>query len=492
MTRRGALVIAVSLAMWPAGGAAQNYRARVDAGAQAVSFRGLLNDSIPVALAVPAPSGGLQTPDGFAVRCGSAYCYFMRPGPELRGMPVTTSGSLVLWGLGVQGLAFHTTARLVADVGPDKVWPGTVPSFQLLEGYLEYQRSMVIARVGRQLVNTRLEPIGFDGGLLKVRWNKAALDFTGYSGWGLAQASALSVTSPALNPLDEWRPRNRQIVAGAEGAWQYRTIDARAEYRREVDPDNHYFVSERTALSLGTRVGPVRASGGVDYNIAEDVLGNADLSLTYVQPRYSVTGAVRRYQPYFSLWTLWGAFSPVPYNAVNAAAEVRATRWLSLRARGERYRYENAGISTAIVSDLRDYGWRASGGATATLSAKWTIDGEASLEYGPGASGQFADGSVTYALNEATSFDVYGGSMARPLEFRYYDATSRWIGARAARRLSTQQRVWADVAFVDDARDRPDAGASSLSQFRLRAGLSLAFGSQADRAPLPPARRTGE
>ena len=466
MTRRHALVAAGMLVMWPAGSAAQNYRARVDAGVQAVSFRGLVNDSIPVAQAVSSPSGGLQTPDGYAVRCGATFCYYMRPGPALRGMPLTTSGSVVLWGLGLEGLAFHATGRLIADVGPDKVWPGTQPAVQLLEGYLEYQRSMIVARAGRQLVTTRLEPIGFDGGLLKVRFNQAAIDLTGYSGWGLAQASAIAVNSPALNPLDEWRPRSRQIVAGAEGSWAYRTFDVRAEYRREVDSDNHYFVSERTALSAGAGFGSLRASGGVDYNIAEDRLGNADLSLSYARPRYSVTGAVRRYQPYFSLWTLWGAFSPVPYNSVSASADMRATKWLSLRARGERYRYEAAGISTALVGELRDDGWRASGGATATLNAKWSIDGEGSVEYGPGASGRFADASVTYRPNEATSFDMYGGSMARPLELRYYDATSRWIGARASWEVASQWRGWTDLAYVDDSRDRPDAGASSQPQKR--------------------------
>ena len=492
MIRRSASVSIVMLALCASPGVAQNYRARVDAGVQAVSFRGLVNDSIPLSDATTSPSGGQQTPDGHAVRCGTEFCYYMRPGPELRGMPVTTSASLVLWGLGLQGLAFHGTARLVADVGPDKVWPGTQPAFQLMEGYFEYQRSAWTARAGRQLVSTRLEPIGFDGGFAKYRWDKAALDLSGYAGWGLAQASALTVTSPALNPLDEWRPRSRQIVAGAEGAWQYRTFDGRAEYRREVDPDNHKFVSERTALSASTRLGSMRVAGGVDYNIAEDRLGNADLSLTFARPRYSLAGTVRRYQPYFSLWTLWGAFSPVPYNSVSASADVRATQWLSLRVRGEGYRYADHGVSTALVPELRDDGWRASGGATATFGAKWTVDGEASLEYGPGASGQFADASVTYALSESTSFDVYGGSMARPLELRYYDATSRWIGLRANRRVGTQRRAWADVAYIDDARNRPDAGASSLAQFRMRAGISLAFGSQADRSPLPPAKRTGQ
>jgi len=160
---------------------AQDFRVRLDASAQTVSFRGLLSDSIPIADVVTGANGGFETPDGHAVRCGSAaYCFFFQPGPVLRAIPVATSASLVMWSLGVEGLSLHATGRLVGDLGPDKVWPGTVPSGQLIEGYLEYQRSAVVARAGRQLVVTRLEPVGFDGGWVRVRWDKASLDFTGY------------------------------------------------------------------------------------------------------------------------------------------------------------------------------------------------------------------------------------------------------------------------------------------------------------------------
>ena len=488
MTRRCVVIAASVLAAWSVPGAAQDYRVRIDARAQAVSFRGLVSDSIPASQVAPSASGGFETPDGNAVRCGAGdYCFFFRPGPVLRAVPVTTSASVTLWGLGVQGLSVRATGRLLADLGDD-VWPGTDPAAQLLEGYAEYQRPSLVARAGRQLISSRLEPMGFDGAWLRYRWEDASLDVTGYGGWGLGQAAALPVSSPALNPLDEWRPRDRQIVAGLEAAWLYRSVDVRAEYRREIDPQDRYVVSERTSLSLGAPVGPLQATGGFDYNVAEGQLGSADVRLTYVRPRFSVSGGARRYRPYFSLWTLWSAFSPVPYNGVNASAEVRATSRLSLRVRGERYRYESAEVSTALVPDLEDRGWRVSTGGVATLSPRWTLDANAGLERGPGASGRFADIAVAWVPNDVYAFDVHGGAVGRPLELRYYDATSRWIGARGERRLGAQHRVWADVSFVDDERDRPDASASSLGQVRLRSGVSVAFGSAADRLPLPPGR----
>lgn len=489
MSLSRALVAACALAASSSPALAQDYRVRLDARMQAVSFRGLVADSIPAADAVPASNGGLETPDGFAVRCGGgAFCHFFRPGPELRGVPASISASVALWGLGVQGLALHATGRIVGDLGGDDVWPGTEPAAQLIEGYLDYRWSRFIARAGRQLLTSRLEPMGIDGAWLQARIDRFSLELTGYGGWGLGQAAVVPASNPALNPLDEWRPRDRQIVAGVEAAWLYRGVDVRGEYRREIDPEDNSFVSERGGVSFHARARSFLATGGLDYNIAEAHLGNADLTVTYMRPRYSVSAGARRYRPYFSLWTLWGAFSPVPYSAVNASTEVRPTGWLSLRARGERYRYQDAEISTALVSEFTDRGWRMSSGATATPNARWMLDANYGVERGPGASARFADASVTFTPGAGLSFDVYGGGLARPLELRYYDATSRWLGARAEWQRSGQQRIWADVARVSDERDRPDAASSSLAQFRLRAGVSFAFGSGADRAPLPPAR----
>lgn len=483
-------VIVSALLLWPAAVTAQDYRVRLDAQGQSVWYRGLVSDSILASTAVPA-GAGFETPDGRAVRCtGGEYCFFMSPGPKLHGVPVTTSASLVMWGLGVEGLSLRANGRLLGDLGPDDVWPGTNPSAQLIEGLLEYRRSGIVARAGRQLVSSRLEAIGFDGGWLRYRFDRASLELTGYGGWGLGQAAAVSPSNPALNPLDEWRPRNRQIVAGAEAAWLFRNIDLRGEYRREIDPEDDYFVSERAALSLGALANAFRLNGGFDYNIAEGHFGNSDIALTYLRPRFSVTGGARRYRPYFSLWTLWGAFSPVPYNAVNFAAQARASSWLSLNGRAERYSYEDAQISTGLVPHLTDDGWRARIGASATPNTRWIVDGNYGIEHGPGASSRSADLSVTFTPNEKFSLGAYGGALERPLELRYYDAKSRWVGGRAQWQPNEQRRVWTDFAMVGDDRNRPDGGGSSLDQFRVRAGISVAFGSGADRTPLPPARPT--
>jgi hypothetical protein len=468
---------------------AQSYRVRIDARAQQISFRGLEPDSIP-ASEVDSADGVAQSPEGRVVRCtGAAYCYFFRPGPEKKGIPVAASASIAMWGFGVEGLSVRASGRLIKDFGSDDPWPATEPAAQLIEGFAEYQRSAIIARAGRQLLSSRLEAMGFDGGWLRYRWSNLALELTGYGGWGLGQAAVVGPNNPALNPLDEFRPRDRQIVAGAEAAVLKRNVDLRAEYRREIDPEDHYFVSERAALSFVTNVrSSVRLNGGMDYNIAEGRMGSADVTTTYMARRFSISLGAKRYRPYFSLWTLWGAFSPVPYKAVNLSGQVRAREWLTLNARTERYAYDNADVSTALVRNLQDDGWRARVGASAKAGTRATFDASYGLEHGPGASSRSADAAVTFAATQTISLDVYGGSLARPLELRYYDARSKWIGGRVQWQPNAQRRVWSDISYVSDDRDRPDVAPSSLDQLRLRAGVSVAFGSAADRIPLPPAR----
>lgn len=491
-TRTALFLSAVLGALATGRAEAQGYRVRLDARGQAVSYRGLRADSIPIDQAVIGAGGGQESADGYALKCSTAsWCYYYRPGELQRSVPLSTTADLVLWGFGIRGLSLRASGRFITDAGDPGAWPGTEPNAQLLEGYLEYEAGWLALRGGRQLLYSRLQPMGFDGGWARARWAGSSLEFTGYGGWGLGQAAVVPISSPALNPLDEWRPIDRQMVAGAEVAWRPGPLDLRAEYRRESDPNADYLVSERASLSLNAQPSRFfRLTGGADYNIDYDELGSADLTLTYLGGKFTASGGGRRYQPYFNLWTLWGAFSPVPYNAVTASGSYQATRRFSVRARGEMYWYESAEASTGLA-EVDDQGWRGSLGATFTASPKWTFDGSWLLDQGPAAPSSSFDLSATFQASERLQLSGYGGRLYRPLEFRYYDATGTWVGARAAWTFADQMSLWGDGQYIKDDRERPDAAATNWDQLRLRGGVTVIFGSNADRrAPLPPARRS--
>jgi hypothetical protein len=470
---------------------AQGYQVRLDARFQSVSFRGLEIDSILATSTVSGPNGGPETPDGYAVDCqpGDLYCTYFRAGPRRTGAPLVATADASAWGFGVRGLSAHATARVGTDLSADDAWPGIDPAVQLVTGYLQYAAERITARLGRQLVTSRLGLTGFDGGNVTWRLPKQRVDLSGFVGWGLARGVALPVNSPALNPLDAFQPQARQIVIGLEGGWTGTLGDARLFYQREVDPYFEKFVSERVALSGSARPGAGwTVAGGFDYDIAAGWWGSADLSVVYANRRTTASLEARRYRPHFDLWTIWGAFSPVPYRSLRGNVTVRAARPLQLHARGEVYRFDPAEASTPLVSYETD-GWRGELGATIEPARAWIVDGGITREFGPGASSATTGGSVTYSPTSGTRVSLYGSWLDRPLEFRFSESELRVWGADGGADLSDRVRLSFGAMHYDEQRHRPDAAAFDWSQWRITAGVIVLFARGADLENLPPAIR---
>lgn len=306
---RSALAVGLGLLIAaPAALPAQEFLVRLDAKAQGATYRGIRKDSIPASQVVTGPGGGPETPDGYDATCvtGQAVCYFYRAGDARRGGPFVTSADVSAWGFGLRGLSLHANARLGVDLGASDVWPGTDPAVQLLEGYAEYASERITGRLGRQAERSRLGYYGYDGARLAYRVPSAGLTAIGYGGLGLARGVALPVTSDALNPLDDFQPRQRQLLVGGALEWQGRLGDARFDYEREVDRDTRNFVSERVALSANFRpFSGWSLAGGADYDLARGWWGSGDLTLRYGHTRFGAAAGIRRYRPYFDLWTIW-------------------------------------------------------------------------------------------------------------------------------------------------------------------------------------------
>ena len=471
--------------------AAQGYRLRLDARAQAAAYRGVRADSVLFTDVVVGPTGGFQTSDGFFVHCdGGTRCFFFRPGPYLQGGPVVTSADLTLWGLGLNGLSLRVNARAGADLGETDAWPGTDPPIQLLEAYADYASRSVTGRLGRQLLVSRLGTIGFDGGRALVRAEQIGLEADGYVGYGLARATALPVSSSAINPLDDFQPRSRQLVAGGALGWAGRYGQARLEYQREVDRDSRQFGSERLALSGELRpFSRLNVTGGAEYDLANTWFGNADLSLRYTTSVVTALVGARQYRPHFDLWTIWGAFSPVPYHAVNASLWVHPIARLELRGRWEGYAYSPTETSTPLV-DVDDDGWRLGVGASYSPNSVWTLDAGYREEYGPGASSHGFEASVSAGPLAQLTLTAYGSTLDRPLEFRFEETGVDVLGLDAEWRSSERLRLALGGAHYREDRRRPDVSGIDWNQTRLHAGVTLFLGSGADHSRLPRALRT--
>lgn len=480
---------ALALSATPVEG--QGYRLRLDSRAQAAAYRGVRPDSVPVGDLVVAPTGGLQTPDGFFVRCpaGATHCFFFRPGPYRQGGPLITSADLTLWGVGVRGLSLRVNGRAGVDLGESEPWPGIDPPVQLLEAYAEYAPRRATLRLGRQLVTNRLGVIGVDGARGVVRTPRLGLEAEAYLGWGLARATALTVSSSALNPLDEFQPRRRQWVAGGALGWAGRYGRLRFDYQREVERESRQFGSERLALSGELRLhSRWSLTAGAEYDLAQTWFGNADLMVRYTTPWATAVVGARQYRPHFDLWTIWGAFSPVPYHAFTAQAWVRPIARLELRGRWERYAFSPSGAETPLVN-VDDDGWRFGVGASFRPNEFWSFDAGYREEYGPGASSHGFEGSIGAAPFPMLSVTAYVSTLDRPLEFRYEETGVDVFGLDAEWRASERVRLALGGAHYREDRRRPDAGGLDWNQTRLNARVTLLFGSNADHTPLPRAQR---
>ena len=492
MTSRAPGLLFPLLAMAPAL-AAQDFVLSLDARMQRVDYRGVEKDSIPLAQVVTGPSGGPQTPDGYAVTCvpGQVWCVFYRAGPVLLGAPLMTTADLSAWGFGVRGLSVHASARLGVNLGSAETWPGTAPAVQLLEGYAEYASERLTGRVGRLVERGRLGYEGFDGIRLAYRMPSVGLTAIGYGGFGLARGVALPVTSDALNPLDDFQPRLRQYLAGGALEWQGSSGDARLDYEREVDQDTRNWVSERVALSGSLRpVAGWSLTGGAEYDLARGWWGSADLTVTHSARKWGGSAGVRRYRPFFDLWTIWGVFSPLPYSAVTGSIWISPVSGLTLRGGGERYWYPDAEAETPLVDEETE-GWRWNIGGTYAISSTISVDAGYHTAFGPGASSKGLDAGLGVQLRPDISLTVEAGHLDRPLEFRAEDPALTWYGLTVDFRPNDRLRLGLGATRYDENRARPDASTIDWSQTRLRAAVSWLFGSSPDRLLPPGVRREG-
>ena len=478
--------LALATATTPA--AAQGFRASFDLRGQSVATRGWLLDSVPRTDVAPGVNGGLYSSSGFAVTCSSAtWCYYYAPGPRVQYAPMVFTTDVTAWGLGTSGLSAHLNFRMNANAG-DEPFAATEPAFQFWEGYLSYQHDWFAIIGGRQTFTSRLGFAGFDGGRATLRYRKLGLEATGYVGLGLARASSVGVNDPVTAPLGDFIPGERSLIGGLLVGLASGPVEARVQWQRQVDRSTDYLMSDFLSGSAVVRPLPRFAvAGGLDYDLAQGWVGSADAEVRYTAPRVSATAGYKRYVPRFDLWSIWPAFSPVPWNGVQGSVIFSPLRWLKLRGRIEWYEYEDTGAETALGS-AAPTGTLWAAGATVTALPRWTFDAGWMYDKNFGAAAAGGDVSVGWNPFDALVLRLYGAYSQRPLVYRYDDAYVGWAGLDVSMRATQQILVGASVVYVNDDQVRPDAAAFDWNQARISAWVTYVFSAGgADRLAVPDA-----
>ncbi|MDH4043780.1 MAG: hypothetical protein OEY20_04705 [Gemmatimonadota bacterium] len=481
---------------------AQGYRVELDARVQGVSYRGWQLDSIPIDQ-VQVQNGLLYTPGGIGVTClaGQAYCIFYRPGDKVQAYPFAATVDFALWNFGVRGLRFEGSGRLAVDgkAGPTTslstqesmgAWPGTKPPAQLIEAYLAYDGPWYALRGGRVANVSRFGYTAFDGAQVRFHEPKERIGVSARYGWALARGALVPWTDASLDPLDEYRPSTRDMLLGFDLDWNLPWLTGRVLYEREWASENSVTTVASELLGGDVALRPHRSvhlSGGLEYDMALGSVGNADGAITGMLPKGfgSVTLGARRYRPRFPLWSIWTAFSPVPYNAFYGQAAVHVLAKLDVRGRVEKYGYDETEAASALMTVETD-GWRYGLGATYRHSPQLnaTVDYQAGL--GVGAQAQTVDLGVNWRARDMLNLRISGAYVERALEFRYSNNTLWRFGLDADAKVRPGLRAFGGAWYLAEQRDRPDAAAFDWNQVRFHIGLRFGFGSAADRPTLPP------
>jgi hypothetical protein len=499
-----AVLGALALNAGPLG--AQSYRVELDARFQGLNYRGWQLDSIPIGSVVTESDGRLYTPDGIGVSCiaGRDYCLYYSEGPKIKAMPAVLTADFSVWNLGVRGLRIEGTGRVLTDFedGPvnnqtsgdvQPAWSAAQPSLQLMEAYLAYDQGWFSGRGGRLTSMSRFGYTGYDGAQVRIAEPQGRIGVTGRFGWALARGAVVPWTDATLDPLADYRPPKRDNIVGLDLDWHLPFVNGRVLYERQWYSDSGATMrsSELLGGDVTLRLHPsVSIAGGLDYDMAWGSVGNADGALTALLPKHfgNVTLGARRYRPRFPLWSIWSAFSPVPYNAFFGQVGIYPTPKVQVRGRLENYSYEDAGTSTALVQVESD-GWRYGLGGTYrhTSDLYVTFDYQAGL--GPGAQALTVDGSLFFRPVPVLGLRASGAYVERTLELRYDDAKVWQVGLDADATISKGLRAFGGAWYVNEKREREgvDAAGFDWNQMRFQLGLRYGFGSTADRASLPPA-----
>ena len=427
--------------------------------AQYIELRPLALDSVPFAETDSAWGAYRFTKSGVLARCivPSVPCTFFRSGGQQSLTAMMQDVDLTAWGLG-QGVSVHAElrARTAAGNGRD-LWPQATQHFDALAAYVELDRELGRARLGRQWISSALGVFNFDGAAVTVRPLRA-LTAQLYGGGALVEGLNRPVGADALSPVEDLPPTDGAYLIGAMAQLRPSGIGALGlQYQREIRRDRDGLYSERFAATGEAQLGWATWSGRLTRDIATGTYN--DLTASVRAPVGHGVGATltaRRYSPYFDLWTIWGAFSPIAYTEYEGEA-----RWANpsgtvlLGTSGGWRSYDDTFTGLATLP-LRHDGWRAGASATARVANTWTVVGDYHVNIGFGASGSDAALAVRWQQSDHVWLGLHGTAFQTIDEFQVGEGRVFGGGLEGAYQLTPQLRIVGDAyLFRHTAHDQP-------------------------------------
>lgn len=447
---------------------------------QYVEVRPLVVDSI---LEVDVPGDGLirPIPGGGAVRCvaGDPYCRYSRSDEPVYTVPMIHDISGTAWGF-AEGVRVYTRFIVRGEVaGQEGIWPRANDAFDLVLAFAEWNRRTVQVRAGRQWKVSGLGYYNYDGASVLVRPVRG-LQVEGYGGWSLARGLNEPRTSDALAAIESFAPNKRALIFGAGATYRPSARGAvTGLYQRELRTDRKGLYSERITLDGLFRTGRASLEGTFDADIPSRTVNDAKLRVrTSLPRRFAANAWVRHYEPFFELWTIWGAFTPVAFNEAGAGGSwSTADGAVRMDLSGSWRQYGDTHTSS-VFGSARSTGWRFVGSVAAELTPVLGLQ----ARYGSDASFGAAKSSGGLRLQRSLSRSGYVGvnleAFQTTLEFRVDEGTVLGFGADGGVELGARTRLSGGLMAYNH-RNGAESAETDWSQVRANVRFEWAVGPDA-------------
>jgi hypothetical protein len=373
------------------------------------------------------------------------------------------------WGFG-RGVRVYAHLRARTDLGgADEIWPRADDAFDALAAYVELERERFRVRVGRDWKTSGLGYYDYDGASVLLR-PAPGLTLEAYGGWSLMRGAEAPLTDDALAAIEPLAPDDRAVLLGAQ--LRVRPVAGLALaglYQREIRSDRLGLYSERAALDAVYARGHLSLKGTLEADLVARQVNEARADLGWTPGRSWTLGAfARHHRPFFELWTIWGAFSPVAFDEVGARAHWRRPGSpLRLQAEASRRTYGDTGAGLSFAA-LRTDGWKLAAGADLEVLPETTLHGSYYGEVGSGAAISEGHLGVRRTLAEGSWVGLSLTAFQRAYEFRVEEGTVFGAGVDAAHRLDARTRI---AGALTAYRHRVPSDAPGVDWSQLRGSL---------------------
>jgi hypothetical protein len=431
-------------------------------------------DSLPAG-EVPGEGAQRTLADGTRVTCTDEFCHYFRSGSALGIAPLIQDLELNFW-TGVTGLRGYAHVRARAPLGENKLWPRSDQGFEAMAAYLEYGRSSYRVQAGRLWQTTALGFYNFDGGSLQLRL-PSRLDVSVYGGLSLLRGLNQRHTSGLLSSVEPLGPQEDAYLLGVQAKWRpYANLATSITYQREESKGSDLLYSERVAGSARLLIEGATLDVEFKYDLATEATNLFRLALSApLGAGLRATGELRKYRPFFGLWTIWGVFSPVGFREAKGRLD-----WMGLSGRlgayayGSYRKYEDTDVATAATLVLQDESWRLGGGGRYSIREGLTLDGEYRYDVGYGASRSGGDISIRRSFGGRIYLAIQGTAFETFSEFRVGSGQVFGGGLQGAIPLGPAHLQAGAMFYKHIQNERPSA--LDLNQARLHLNLEIPIG----------------